>query len=253
SERPMSPVDRRRFLTGSLGALGVGGIGAAIGAGLTEGAAASPPPSTPAALAEQVNAQALAARVTFDGSYQSGILNSRPDVATFVALDSVAPNPSVLFEALQALSTEARLLTQGQAVGVAEIDDPPPDSGILGSLDSPDSLTVTIALGGSLFDGRYGLAPKRPNQLTAMPAFAHDRLDPPRGGGAGVGKSGGGGGAPAVPPSRELRGVTEGRWVVRGTTDGSQPARRGPPTKKNRRNLFAFRDGTSNPDVNNKA
>ena len=249
----MKPLDRRRFLASSLGALGAGGIGAAIGAGLTDGGAASPPPPSPAALAEQVNQQALSARIAFDGRYQSGILTPRQDVATFVALDSVAPNTSVLFEALQALSTEARLLTQGEAVGVQEIDDPPPDSGILGSLDSPDSLTVTIALGGSLFDGRYGLAAKRPNQLTAMPAFAHDELDAARTGGDVLVQISAGQRDTVVHTFRELMRVIDGRLVVRWTIDGFQSAQRGPSTKNNRRNLFAFRDGTSNPDVNNNA
>jgi deferrochelatase/peroxidase EfeB len=249
----MSPLDRRRFLTRSLGAIGAGGIGAAIGAGLTEGAAASPPPPGPAALAQQVNQQALAARIPFDGAYQSGILTPRQDLATFVALDSVAPNTAVLFEALQAISTEARLLTQGQAVGVAEIDDPPPDSGILGPLDSPDSLTVTVALGGSLFDGRYGLAAKRPAQLTAMPAFAHDELDPARTGGDVLVQICAGQRDTVVHTFRELMRVIDGRLVVRWTIDGFQSAQRGPSTKNNRRNLFAFRDGTSNPDVDNQA
>ncbi len=154
-----------------------------VGAGFAQQAAAAPPAVSPGAAAEQVNQRALATRVTFDGPYQAGILTPKPDEATFVALDSVAPNRAVLFEALQALSTEARLLTQGDTVGLAEIDDPPPDSGILGPVDSPDSLTVTIALGGSLFDGRYGLAAARPRHLTAMPVFANDELDPARTGG----------------------------------------------------------------------
>ena len=72
--------------------------------------------------------------------------HAQANEATFVALDSIAPNKEVLFQALEALSMEARLLTQGDTVGVQEVDDPPPDSGILGPVDSPDSLTVTIAL-----------------------------------------------------------------------------------------------------------
>jgi len=249
----MKPVDRRRFLTRGLGALGAGGVGAVLGAGLAGEAAASAPPLSPAAAAEQVNTQALAARVTFDGSHQSGILTPRQNEATFVALDSIAPNREAMFQALQALSNEARLLTQGDTVGVQEADDPPPDSGILGPIDSPDSLTVTIALGGSLFDGRYGLGRLRPNQLTAMPAFAHDELDPARTGGDVLVQICAGQRDTVVHTFRELMRAIDGRLVVRWTIDGFQSAQRGPTVRNSRRNLFAFRDGTANPDVNDAA
>ena len=121
----MSQVDRRRFLKGSLATLGAGGIGAAVGAGVAEQgtAAASAPPSAEAQ-AEQVNVRALNARVPFDGPHQAGILTPAPDQATWLALDSVAPDRGTLLETLQAISTQARLLTQGESVGVAEVEDP---------------------------------------------------------------------------------------------------------------------------------
>ena len=250
----MSPVDRRRFITRSLGAIGAGGVGAAVAAGFASqtatSAAAAP---SAAAEAEQVNAQALAVRLPFDGAHQSGILTPKQNEATFMALDSVAPNREVLFQALEALSMEARLLTQGDTVGVQEVDDPPPDSGILGPVDSPDSLTVTIALGGSLFDGRYGLAAARPRQLTPMPAFANDQLDPTRTGGDVLLQICAGQRDTVVHTLRELLRAIDGRLVVRWTIDGFQSAQRGPSVKNNRRNLFAFRDGTSNPDVTDPA
>jgi deferrochelatase/peroxidase EfeB len=249
----MRPVDRRRFLKGGLGALGAGGIGAVVGAGVAGQAAAAPAALSPAAAAEQVNQRALAARIPFDGPHQAGILTPKQDAATFVALDSVAPNRAILFEALQALSTEARLLSQGDTVGLQAIDDPPPDSGILGPVDSPDSLTITIALGGSLFDGRYGLAAARPRQLTGMPVFANDEIDPARAGGDVLLQICAGQRDTVIHTLRELMRAIDGRLVVRWTIDGFQTAQRGPALKNNRRNLFAFRDGTSNPDVTDAA
>ncbi|HUA45810.1 MAG TPA: Dyp-type peroxidase [Solirubrobacteraceae bacterium] len=245
-------VDRRRFLTG-LGAVGAGGVGAVVGAAVAGQSAASQPPLTAAAAAEQVNQRALATQLAFDGPHQAGILTPRQNEATFVALDSVGPNRAILFEALEALSTEARLLTQGDTVGVQEIDDPPPDSGILGPIDSPDSLTVTIALGSSLFDGRFGLGRARPKQLTAMPAFAQDELDPARTGGDVLIQICAGQRDTVVHTFRELMRAVAGKLVVRWTIDGFQSAQRGPSMKSSRRNLFAFRDGTANPDVTDPA
>ncbi len=185
----------------------------------------------------------------FDGPHQAGILTPRQDQATFLALDSIAPNKEVLFEALQALSTEARLLAEGESVGVAPIDDPPPDSGILGSLDSPDTLTVTIGFGASLFDSRYGLGRLRARRLTEMPAFADDQLQPARTGGDVIVQISAGQRDTVLHTVRELMRAVAGRLVVRWTLDGFQGAQRGPSPQSGRRNLFAFRDGSANPDV----
>ena len=51
---------------------------------------------------------------------------------------------------------------------------------MLGPINAPDALTVTIAFGGSLFDGRYGLSARRPRRLIEMPNFPNDALDPAR-------------------------------------------------------------------------
>ena len=45
----MKPLNRRRFLTRSVGLVGAGGVGAALGAGLTEQASANQSPMTPEA------------------------------------------------------------------------------------------------------------------------------------------------------------------------------------------------------------
>jgi deferrochelatase/peroxidase EfeB len=122
--------------------------------------------------------------IRFDGVHQAGILTDRPMQATFAALDSFAPDRATLIDALKALSHRASQLTVGGAVPVLEIDAPPTDSGILGPVNMPDNLTVTIAFGASLFDDRYGLATQRPRELTQMPVFpidaARSRAEPRR-------------------------------------------------------------------------
>jgi deferrochelatase/peroxidase EfeB len=115
----------------------------------------------------------LATREPFTGIHQAGIVNPPPAQATFVALDSLAPDQGTLQQALQALSNRARDLTAGGAVPLLEVDAPPADSGILGPDNAPDALTVTVSFGASLFDHRYGLAAKQPSEL-------HIRLANPR-------------------------------------------------------------------------
>src|ERR1700733_4722119 len=246
----MTPVDRRHFLTRSAAAIGIGGVGAAVGATLAPeaGAKAAKPNSTGNSLTPD-----LGDRIPFDGPHQAGVLTTRQDQATFVALDSIAPNQDVLFEALEALSGVARTLSRGGPIPTTRIDDPPPDSGILGPVNSPDSLTVTIAFGASLFDGRYGLAAQRPRHLTAMPAFAHDELDPYRTGGDVPVQICAGQRDTVVHTYRQLMSAVAGSLVIRWTIDGFQSAQRGPSRKNSRRNLFAFRDGTGNPDVTDAA
>ena len=89
----MSTLDRRRFLKGSLTTLGATGIGAAVGAGVAQAGDDSPAPATPTA-AGRAGQRALAgARESRSTAiHQSGIVTPPADQATFLALDSIAPN-----------------------------------------------------------------------------------------------------------------------------------------------------------------
>jgi deferrochelatase/peroxidase EfeB len=173
----MSPLDRRQFLGRSAAVLGAGAVGLGVGAEVASG---STPAPTSEEAAERVLADELAARTPYEGYHQHGILTGRQANAAFVALDAIAPRQGELIDGLKELSYRAGALTQGGAVAAIEIDDPPPDSGILGAYNAPDGLTVTIGFGSTLFDHRYGLAAARPPGLTVMPAFEKDGLEPDR-------------------------------------------------------------------------
>jgi deferrochelatase/peroxidase EfeB len=242
----MKPLDRRQFLGRSAAVLGAGAVGLGIGAEVASGSSSAAPTSAEAA--ERVLAEELAARNEFEGFHQQGILTPRQSSAAFVALDAIAPRQNELVEALKELSYRAAGLTQGDAVSEIEIDDPPPDSGILGSYNAPDGLTVTIAFGSSLFDHRYGLAAARPAGLTEMPAFEKDGLEPDQCHGDVMLSICADHRDTVVHTLRELLRTTAGVLTPRWRVDGFQTTKRGPTPRSSTRNLFGFRDGTSNPD-----
>jgi deferrochelatase/peroxidase EfeB len=245
----VSPLDRRQFLTRSAALVGASGLGAVAGAITEADSRAGAPAQNAAQQARETLANELATRVRFDARHQAGIVTRAQAQATFVALDSIAPDRSTLVATLQNLSTRARSLTQGDTVGAEELDDPPPDSGILGPVNAPDQLTVTVAFGASLFDGRYGLQALKPKGLERMPSFAHDDLDPTRSHGDLLLSVCAGQRDTVVHTVRELMRSVVGHLTPRWSIDGFQGARRGPTPANNPRNLFAFRDGTANPDV----
>lgn len=242
----MSPLDRRQFLGRSAAMLGAGAIGLGVGAEVASGSSTAEPTAVEAA--RRVLADELAARTDFDGYHQAGILTPRQANAAFVALDAIAPRQNELREGLMELSQRAAALTQGGDVAEIEIDDPPPDSGLLGSYNAPDGLTVTIAFGSSLFDHRYGLAAKRPRLLVPMPAFAKDGLEPARCHGDVLVSICADHRDTVVHTMRELLRTTAGVLTPRWRIDGFQSTKRGPTPRSSTRNLFGFRDGTANLD-----
>jgi deferrochelatase/peroxidase EfeB len=242
----MSRLDRRQFLGRSAAVLGAGAVGLGLGAEVASGSSTPAPTSEEAAA--RVLSDELAARNAFEGRHQAGILTPRQSNAAFIALDAIAPRQNELIEGLKELSYRAAELTQGAGVAEIEIDDPPPDSGILGSYNAPDGLTVTIAFGSTLFDHRYGLAAARPPGLTPMPAFEKDGLEPDRCHGDVMLSICADHRDTVVHTMRELLRTTAGVLTPRWRVDGFQSAKRGPTPRSSTRNLFGFRDGTSNPD-----
>jgi len=237
-------LNRRRFLTRSAAVLGSGGLAAAGAREL-----AGEPISARAEMAPST----LEDRVPFDSLHQSGVVTRGGGEATFVALDAIAPDRAALIQGLRTLSNRARQLAGGTTMGPQEADEPPADSGTLGTTIAPDALTVTIGFGASLFDHRYGLTRRRPARLRAMPAFPDDDIDPAQSHGDLLLQVTANRRDTVVHTVRELLRPVRGAFALRWSIDGFQSADRGPAPNSSRRNLFGFRDGTGNPEVTDDA
>jgi len=228
-------LSRRSFLRRSALAGAAAGLGAAD---LASGDGATTADAQRAGLREHV---------PFDGAHQAGIVTPAAEHATLASLDAIAPDRATLLGALTQLSGQARALTAGYAFGQHDRDEPPPDSGMLGTRVTPDALTVTIAFGASLFDDRFGLHDKRPAGLVEMPRFPGDEIDPDRAHGDILVTLNANQRDTVLHAMRELLRPLRGALAVRWTLDGFLSADRGPSARSSRRNLFGFRDGTSNP------
>ncbi|MFJ9624388.1 Dyp-type peroxidase [Streptomyces sp. NPDC101181] len=141
---------RRAFVRGAAGVVGAAGL---VGAG-------------PAAAAPRTAPREEG--VPFHGAHQAGILTRQQPFGGFVAFDVLARDRAELVALLRTLTARSRTLTAGVV---------PKDPDVAAVRGPQDRLTITVGVGASLFDGRFGLAAARPSGLTRMPEFPGDRLE----------------------------------------------------------------------------
>jgi deferrochelatase/peroxidase EfeB len=188
--------------------------------------------------------------VPFRGPRQAGITTAAQDRLHLVALDVVTDDPVALRNLLTRWTVAAERMTLGAeaAPGGVVGGGPwkvPQDTGEALDL-APGHLTVTIGYGPTLFDDRFGLADRRPEALRELPAFLGDALDPARSGGDIVIQACSDDPQVAVHAVRNLVrmgfGVVSVRWsqLGFGRTSSTSQAQVTP------RNMFGFKDGTSN-------
>ena len=96
----------------------------------------------------------------------------------FATFDVSAGSAGELAQLLATWTRAAARLTQGkELLGPDGPYAPPPDTGEARGLPA-SGLTITVGFGPTLFDGRFGLAGRRPAALVDLPAFSGDALDP---------------------------------------------------------------------------
>lgn len=239
ADTPSCPVGagRRSFVRTALGA---GAAGAVLAGG---GFALSQAGGTAEAQAADVSGTA---RIPFHGTHQAGILTPAPAAATFVSFDVIAGSRQELADLLRTITERARFLTSGGTPDDLGVGAPPADNGILGPEVPSDALTVTVGVGASLFDDRYGLAKAKPARLTPMRTFPNDNLKPAECHGDLSLQICANSTDTVLHALRDITRHTRGAMQIKWRIDGFQNAPR--PTGA-QRNLLGFKDGIANPDV----
>ena len=152
---------------------GIGAAGGLLGLG---SAGAAPTPT--ADLAPAPDNDGTQERQAFYGSRQSGVVTPQPAAALLVAFDILGTSRSDLQRLFRGLTERVSFLMRGGPAAVSDAALPPPDSGVLGPEVFPDNMTITVSVGASLFDDRFGLQAEKPRHLVAMTRFPNDALDP---------------------------------------------------------------------------
>jgi deferrochelatase/peroxidase EfeB len=234
-------VSRRSFLKGTAS----GAAGTALASGVLIGGERAD------ADAAGHNGPATQAAYPFHGAHQAGVLMPGPadkQAATCVAaFDCTVTNRPDLALLMYELTNRAWFLTTGGTPPNLGIGQPPSDSDVLGPVIPPDGLTVTLSLGSSLFDDRFGLADRKPRKLYPMPPFPNDFLEPQWLHGDLLLQF------CAHHPdtihhairdiAKHTRSGMQLRWKIEGYASPPRPS--GTP-----RNLLGFKDGTANPRGN---
>jgi deferrochelatase/peroxidase EfeB len=187
------------------------------------------------------------------GTHQPGITTPAPEHAVLAGFDTTATNVDELKAFLQSLADQTDALVSTTIPRAKNDLLPPPDNGILGFTAEPDDLTITLGFGASLFDDRFGLAERKPAELTRMPVFPNDEPHPETSHGDLLLQICGGTEDTVTHALRRLMRVTRAsltlRWMASGfvrpnTLTGGQVSTR---------NLLGFKDGTANPAPGDRA
>lgn len=236
-DEPASP--HRRQLLGALG-------GAALAGLVTQPA----PAAAPAQVADAPESSRTQERVAFRGLHQAGVTTPRPAAGMIAAFFVLAETRADLTRLFRTLTARVAFLTQGGPQVDPDPGLPPAGSGILGPVVQPDALTITVSVGASLFDDRYGLAALQPRRLQQMQRHPNDALDAALCHGdlsiqfcANTPDTN-------IHALRDIIKNTPDLLVLHWKQEGSVPPIPAVPGQppESARNFLGFRDGSANPD-----
>ncbi len=198
------------------------------------------------AATQATDASAEQASYPFHGANQSGIMTpfAKQPATCVAAFNTTATDKAALADLLQTITTRARFLTTGGIAPNLGVSQPPSDSDVLGPVIPADGLTATLSVGSTLFDGRYGLADRKPLKLQPLTAFPNDSPDPAWLHGDLLLQLSANHQDTVHHAIRDITKHTRGgmqlRWKIEGYNSPPRPSGTG-------RNLLGFKDGTANP------
>lgn len=245
SNKPDS-IQRRRVL------LGLGAAGAALAGSSLSGNVLA---ATPTQVTEAPHSEMTQDHNLFHGLHQTGIVTPRPAAGMLVSFDVLATDREDLERLFRTLNERIAFLMTGGAVPLVDPKLPPVDSGILGPVVTPDNLTITVSVGASLFDERFGLESVKPKRLIRMVGFPNDALEPDSCHGDLSIQF-----CANTPDSNihALRDIVKNlpdllfvRWKQEGSVPPQAPTKPGQPAQS-ARNFLGFRDGSANPKSNDQ-
>lgn len=234
-------ISRRQMLklTGAgaagvaIGATGFGGVMKVMGMDLFESVADSTGSTN---------------KIPFYGKHQSGIATPAQTNIYFASLNVLVTSKQELQELFKMWTPLVVRLMNGEKIAEDSSNTrvPTEDTGEAEGLDA-SNLTITMGVGPSLFEkSELGLAGKKPKELSDLPHFPKDQLQPQFTGGDLCIQACADDPQVAFHAVRNLVRAASGKVEVKWTQAGfnSFPAKGGTP-----RNLFSFKDGTENPDM----
>lgn len=184
------------------------------------------------------------------GVHQAGIVTPRPANGIVASFHVIADDPAALERLFRRLSERIVFLTRGGPLPEQDPKLPPPDSGILGPVVQPDALTVTAALGTSMFEDRPWLAGLKPRVLQRMVKFHNDALIADLCHGDLMLQFCANTQETCVHALRDVVKNIPDQLVLKWAQAGNVPVLPARPgaAPESARNLLGFRDGSANPD-----
>lgn len=190
--------------------------------------------------------------IAYLGKHQAGVITPEQKNATFIAVNLTVSTADEVKKVLTILTERIAFLTQPQQLKQNSNPHlPPAESGILGTQLEPDELTITVSLGDSFFDNRFGFSEKKPKRLEPMKPFPNDRLEAKWCGGDILLQLCANSQESIIYALRDilkyLSGMLHPIWKIDGFLSSRDIDKRQTPI-----NLFGFKDGTGNaPSTDN--
>jgi deferrochelatase/peroxidase EfeB len=196
------------------------------------------------------------------GVHQPGVLDPPARAVMIAAFDVTVGTRTELAALFRTLTDQALWLAAGGAAPNLTVDPddrqagggsqilgssaPPANNGVLGPTLQANQVSLTLGVGASLFDERFGLSELKPVALKLMRTFPNDHLDPDECHGDLSLQLAADSPDVLLHALRQIARVTRGAMQLRWRIDGfsSPPRPSGTP-----RNLMGFKDGIANPDT----